>query len=571
MNEAFDGARLHRAVGELRAAVAASSLPLETTDVAAARREQGALVSQLDDYVLPRLESLDAPLLAVIGGSTGAGKSTLVNSVVREQVTRSGVLRPTTRASVLIHHPRDAHWFTGERVLPGLSRITGAATQGDDPTSLRLVASASVPRGLALLDAPDIDSVVSANRDLARQLLSAADLWLFVTTAARYADAVPWEMLEQAIDRGTSVAVVLDRVPRDAMEEVRADLSRMLAAQGLGQSPVFAVAESPLDENGMLPHTEVERISSWLHSLANDALSRQVVIRRTLDGALDSLDARSLAAVAAARAQEQTAADLAGIVERAYGDHLAKVEDGLKDGTLLRGEVLARWQEFVGTGELFKQFEAGVGKVRDRIVGFFRARTETSAPAKDLGQALQTGVAQLITSHAESAALDAGRGWRSDPAGKPFMARRPELDAASPQLAGVVERLVRDWQGDVLTLVREEAGDKRTSARFLAFGVNGIAVLLMLITFASTAGLTGAEVGIASGSAVLAQRLLEAIFGDQAVRTLANRARGLLVERVEALFAQEEKRYADALADAALVRGAAERIEAAIRQVKDAR
>ena len=151
------------------------------------------------------------------------------------------------------------------------------------------------------------------------------------------------------------------------------------------------------------------------------------------------------------------------------------------------------------------------------------------------------------------------------------MARHPELNAASPELTSTVERLVRDWQGDVLDLVREEAGDKRTTARFLAFGVNGIAVMLMLITFASTYGLSGAEVGIAGGSAVLAQRLLEAIFGDQAVRTLANRARGMLLERITELFEREEQRYDAALAEVALAPGAPERIEKALAAVKDAR
>ena len=42
------------------------------------------------------------------------------------------------------------------------------------------------------MDAPDVDSVVEDNRDLAATLLAGADLWIFVTTAARYADAVPW-------------------------------------------------------------------------------------------------------------------------------------------------------------------------------------------------------------------------------------------------------------------------------------------------------------------------------------------------------------------------------------------
>ena len=73
---------------------------------------------------------------------------------------------------------------------------------------------------MALLDSPDIDSVVEANRALSRQLLAAADAWLFVTTAARYADAVPWELLQAARDRGTALSLVLDRVPPEAVEEV---------------------------------------------------------------------------------------------------------------------------------------------------------------------------------------------------------------------------------------------------------------------------------------------------------------------------------------------------------------
>lgn len=548
VNEPFNAARLHAAVGELRAAVAANVLPFETADAAVARRSQHELVAQLDDYVMPRLESLDAPLLAVIGGSTGAGKSTLVNSIVREQVTRSGVLRPTTRASVLIHHPSDTHWFIDERVLPGLSRLTGSATQGDDPSSLRLVASASVPRGLALLDAPDIDSVVSANRDLARQLLSAADLWLFVTTAVRYADAVPWEMLEQATERGTSVAVVLDRVPREAIDEVQADLARMLAAQGLGRAPVFAVAESPLDDFGMLPQAEVARITEWLNSLASDAMSRQAVIRRTLDGALDSLAPRARASVAAARAQEDAHARLSDVAHEAYREHLQEVAEGLEDGTLLRGEVLARWQEFVGTGELLRQLDAGVSRMRDRIGGFFKGQS-TPATTEQLGEALQDGVAALILAGGTTAPATAVRAWRLIPGGGALADANPALAHPSEQFTAATQRLVRDWQTSLLDLVRSQAGNKRMTARFLAFGVNGIAVLLMLVTFSATAGLTGAEVGIAGGSAVVAQRLLEAVFGDQAVRSLSETARRDLQERVEALYDSEAARLTAAVED----------------------
>ena len=184
------------AVEALRGAIAQSTLPLALPDAPAAARVRTELLNQLDDYVLPRLRAIDAPLLAVVGGSTGAGKSTLVNSLLGHVVSRSGVLRPTTRSPVLVHHPRDGHWFEDERVLPGLARITGPLEAGEgDQSAVRLVATESLEAGLALLDAPDIDSVVARNRDLATQLLAAADLWLFVTTAARYADAVPWACL----------------------------------------------------------------------------------------------------------------------------------------------------------------------------------------------------------------------------------------------------------------------------------------------------------------------------------------------------------------------------------------
>ena len=88
------------------------------------------------------------------------------------------------------------------------------------PGTLRIHATNALPPGLALLDAPDIDSVETANRSLAEQLLAAANLWVFVTTAARYADAIPWEVLPTAAQRGTVVALVLNRVPPGAGDDV---------------------------------------------------------------------------------------------------------------------------------------------------------------------------------------------------------------------------------------------------------------------------------------------------------------------------------------------------------------
>ena len=560
-------ARLLSSVQGLRSAVADATLPLDLATARAARLARTRLLDQLDDYVIPRLTSLDAPLLAVVGGSTGAGKSTLVNSVVGHEVTLPGVLRPTTRSPVLIHHPSDSAWFSGPRILPGLARITGRHSSSDGPGAVRLVSTDEVAAGLALLDAPDIDSVVEANRDLATQLLAAADLWVFVTTAARYADAVPWELLREASERGTAIAVVLDRVPSGAVDEIRTHFASMLREQGLDQAPIFTVVESELVD-GLLPADQTERVRGWLVALAGDAQARADVVRQTLHGALASLDARTQSLVAASKEQTAAGHALVDAAAAAYDTASQQVHEGMLDGTLLRGEVLARWQEFVGTGEFFRQVESTVSRVRDRFTSLLKGEP---ARADHLGEALQSGVESLVVNRAELAASAIARTWRTLPGGDQLLTANPGLARSGEEVDTRTQRLVRAWQGDILQMVRDEGRDRRTTARIMAYGVNGLGVVLMLVTFASTAGITGAEVGIAGGTAVVGQKLLEAVFGDQAVRELARKAREQLTARVDELYAAELARYEGAVTTLQVDTDQTERLTTAAAAVRDAR
>src|SRR5215210_5900181 len=290
---------LPSALRELGAALRSAELTLAVSGRERAEAARRELVDQVEDYLLPRLEQMDAPLLMVVGGSTGAGKSTLVNSLVGDDVSPSGVLRPTTRAPVLVCHPDDVEWFEDDRILPGMSRTRGSSSSAG---SLQLVPTEALPPGLALLDSPDIDSVVEANRVLSRQLLAAADAWLFVTTAARYADAVPWELLHAARDRGTALALVLNRVPPGSEREVAGHLREMLAARGLADAPILVVPESPLEAE-RLPAAALDPVRLWLDELAVDAESRAGLVGRTLAGALDSLPER-VARVERALAEE---------------------------------------------------------------------------------------------------------------------------------------------------------------------------------------------------------------------------------------------------------------------------
>jgi energy-coupling factor transporter ATP-binding protein EcfA2 len=564
VTEPIDPASATAALVALRDELAGLELALETPAAAAGRAMRDELVGQVDDYLLPRLRQMDAPLLMVVGGSTGAGKSTLVNSLVGAEVTTAGVLRPTTRAPVLACNPHDVRWFDDDRVLPGLARTTGGPA---GPGGLQLVPTGGLPPGVALLDAPDIDSVVEANRALAATLLAAADSWLFVTTAARYADAVPWDMLQAARDRGTSLSLVLDRVPADAVEEVSAHLREMLADRGLPETAVLVVREAAL-AGGLLPPHELAPVRAWLDALAADAQARGGLVRRTLSGAIESMPRRVAVVRAALTEQAAVAAALADAVEDAYRDALDRVDDAVRSGSLLRGEVLARWHDVVGTGDVMRSIESRVGWVRDRL----RALVTGAPPADaELRTAVETGVDAVVRDAADEAAERVAGRWRQEPAGRALLDTVPRPDAASPELSRVVSEMVRDWQGHVFELVRREAAGKRTTARLASLGVNGAGLTVMLAVFASTGGLTGAEVVVAGGTSALSQRLLEAIFGDQAVRTLAARAREDLLARVARVFAAEARRYEAVLEDAVPPAGAGERLAAALGAVEPVR
>ncbi|TDC65457.1 ABC transporter [Micromonospora sp. KC207] len=558
------GDGLPAALTALRAAIGAARFPLALPSAEAARRVGASLTAQLDDYLLPRLARLDAPLLVVVGGSTGAGKSTLVNSLVQARVSAAGVLRPTTRSPVLVCNPADSCWFRQGELLPGLTRTSEPS---EDPDTLQIVTAPALPAGLAFLDAPDIDSVVDANRALANQLLAAADLWLFVTTAARYADAVPWELLHTARARGVVIAMVLDRVPAEATDEVAAHLAEMLAAQGLGAAPLFVLPETWVDGQGLLPDKITEPLSTWFSRLAADAGARATVVRQTLDGALAALGPAAAGLADAADEQGAGADALDERVVAAYQAAERTVEQGLKDGRMLRGEVLARWQEFVGTGQFFRTLEARIGRLRDRLVATVTGRP---APATELRDAIESQLVTLLRGAAAEAAENAYTGWRAHPAGAALL--DPQLAHPGTDFSDRAERLVRDWQREVLTLVRAEGADRRFVARTAAYAVNATGLAVMIAVFASTAFIpTGLEVAAGAGTTTAGQVVLQAIFGDQAVRTLAAKARNDLLGRIRELLDAEATRFLSRTATTRPAADAGDALRAAADRVEEAR
>jgi hypothetical protein len=212
--------------------------------------------------------------------------------------------------------------------------------------------------------------------------------------------------------------------------------------------------------------------------------------------------------------------------------------------------------------------ETRVGWLRDRLRALV---TGAPMPDAELQGAVQSGVETVVRAAADQAAERAAARWRHEPAGRVLLVGVPQAEHASPDLPDTVRDAVRDWQGGVYDLVREAAAGKRTTARLASLGVNGAGLTVMLAVFASTGGLTGAELVVAGGTSAASQRLLEAIFGDQAVRTLAAQAREDLLARVASIFADEAARFERPLDRLSSPAGAADGLAGALDAVQRAR
>jgi hypothetical protein len=464
------------ALSALRDRVAAVRLPLPLAGAPRARQTRAELLAQLDDYLVPRLKDPEAPLLAVIGGSTGAGKSTLVNSLVGRRVSEAGVLRPTTRTPVLVCHPDDHHWFAGMRVLPQLTRVwmppqedaeeehllparaggrNGGGWAGGrraaEEKALRIETASLLPRGLALLDAPDIDSLVVENRLLAGELLCAADVWVMVTTASRYADAVPWHLLRTAKEYNATLVTVLDRVPHQVVEEVSRQYAALLTKAGLGDVPRFTIPELPESAggaNGLLPNTAVAGLFSWLAHRAQDPAARQQAISRTAGGVIDSLNRRMPELASAVAAQYAAAVRLTSAVEEAYEAERDRVRRQLRAGAVLAGDARTRWR----------------GYPRD-------------SSAAELLDSLVASLAALLQCAVAAADEQVENAWRREPAAA-GVARTGRRDLEAGERIGMA---VRRWRRVLEELAEEEvrgmernaAPDPETVAALLATSLLG--------------------------------------------------------------------------------------------------
>ena len=425
------------------------------------------MVDQLEDYVIPRLMTLDAPLLAVVGGSTGAGKSTLVNSLVGRR-SRAGVLRPDDALAGAGPPPRRR---AGGSARPGAARA-GAGHRPPDATRAAAVGARDT-RSARPGDPRRARHRLGrgANRELAAQLLAAADLWLFVTSAARYADQVPWDFLRRPPTAHAAVAVVLDRTPPEAVDDVAGHLARMLASRGLKDSPLFTVTEGVVDDDGLLP-AAVAEIRGWLDRWPPTPRRGRRSSGRPSTGAVRRSPGVRTASPTPPTSRSPPAAAARRRATTAYDE---AVRDDRRrrrpTGRCCAARCSPAGRSSSAPASCCARCETRVGRLRDRVVN----AVARQAAAGRAGHATRSsrGLETLLLEHAEAAAERAeapGRG-----AARPGAARPPAATSAEPRATSAAGPSGRSATGSrtCSTLVRSEGADKRTTARILAYGVNG--------------------------------------------------------------------------------------------------
>lgn len=281
----------------------------------AAERDQ--LARMIRTYLIPRTEKPSPPTTVVLAGPTGSGKSTLLNSLLGRDVSRTGALRPTTRRPLVVAPP--GHMDDDTNVGGVSCDVVFDDTAGSD--------------SVTLVDSPDIDSTSTEHRGTAETVIDNADVVVFVSSALRYADDVPWQVLRRAVSRGAPVISVLNRVGSPSSGAF-VDFRSKLAAAGLDDDVVTVPEHHLAGDAHQIPEPSVRSLRRRLDGVLADReqFAERVfarVLRTTVDRAsalagemnqlADELESLS-AELSSDLAARVAALDLGSTSERLYVD-----------------------------------------------------------------------------------------------------------------------------------------------------------------------------------------------------------------------------------------------------------
>ena len=185
-----------------------------------------------------RMRLSSSHTVVVLAGGTGSGKSSLFNRLVGADLSTVGVTRPVTRdAHACVWGQAGSGAILDWLDVPARYRYSRASAldSGEDDLA-----------GLVLLDLPDHDSVMNHAGALVDQLVSMADVMVWVLDPQKYADAaVHRRFLVPLASHSDVLAVVLNQVDLldpAQVDDCVADLRRLLDSENLHDVPVLVTS-----------------------------------------------------------------------------------------------------------------------------------------------------------------------------------------------------------------------------------------------------------------------------------------------------------------------------------------
>jgi hypothetical protein len=308
-----------------------------------AENARHAIIRTINEYLIPRLEEPEAPVVAAVIGPTGTGKSTVVNSLANDRISDVGPLRPTTRNPVLWAHRDHGGRYWSEFVARVRDRV--------GPTVEVVIGDDEMTKQLTVIDTPPSEFVATSGRRPAVDAVALADFCVFVTSPTRYADISAWNFLREIRWRGVPMLFVLNRLPPDREEAVALlnDFAFRLHNNGMLLEPdaamVFGINEALGDRwHGGLDPSSVGALRNELGAVSNTAYRKTLVSTTAYTTGRNVVD-RSRLVLGELSRIAAIAGDLNEIVDESYEAQVKEVAELLETGALRDMARHRTWSE----------------------------------------------------------------------------------------------------------------------------------------------------------------------------------------------------------------------------------
>ncbi|KRF17691.1 ABC transporter [Nocardioides sp. Soil797] len=195
---------------------------------------------EMVDRASSRLRLSAEHTVIAIAGATGSGKSSTFNALTGLELSAVGVRRPTTSwATACVWGREGAQELLEWLGIPARHQVTRDSVIDTGREDKRL-------NGTVLLDLPDHDSTEVSHHLEVDRLVNLADVLVWVLDPQKYADAAIHDRYLKPLVGHESVMMVvlnhIDTVAPERREAMVSDVRRLLAADGLGEVPVFAIS-----------------------------------------------------------------------------------------------------------------------------------------------------------------------------------------------------------------------------------------------------------------------------------------------------------------------------------------